>query len=470
MHTSRVGVLLAVLALSAAPVQDDPAKREAEAVLAKARLGGVDALWPLLRHTPDNSRRSYITNMLAASGIAPEVIIAALQTQDDASVRRALILSLGGFTEERLPHALRQALTPTLLRWYRDDPDAGVHAAIDWLLHYSRQGASPRAIDWRQSEPLSGIDRELAGRPAASRDWFVNSEGHTLAIVRRPAEFSMGAPASELARRPASDSADEPFHRVRIPRSFAIASKEVTVAQFDRFLLANPKVKERHRYDDNPSRMSQVLARISPDDDGPQISLTWYEAAMYCNWLSALEGLSESEWVYPAGYLRDGFPLPRDYLRRTGYRLPTEAEWEYAARAGSKTARFYGSTAALLHEYAWYSRNPPRSRNDQPDPSDPQRTWPVGQLKPNDFGLFDVYGNVWEWTQDRVQALRVGAGVRDDVEDDVLRVSDAEARVRRGGGFPYEAAMMRSAHRGPATSMPTNRRDNLGFRVARTYR
>jgi formylglycine-generating enzyme required for sulfatase activity len=160
--------------------------------------------------------------------------------------------------------------------------------------------------------------------------------------------------------------------------------------------------------------------------------------------------------------------LPNDYLRRSGYRLLTEAEWEYAARAGSTTARFYGLSEALLNEYAWYSRNPPKKRNDPVDPSDPQRTWPVGQLKPNDLGLFDVYGNVWEWTQDRMQQYQ--SVTREDREDNVLLVSDKQARSRRGGGFPYEAAMMRSAARGTINAFPMLRRDNVGFRIARTYR
>jgi formylglycine-generating enzyme required for sulfatase activity len=159
--------------------------------------------------------------------------------------------------------------------------------------------------------------------------------------------------------------------------------------------------------------------------------------------------------------------MPHDYLRRTGYRLPTEAEWEYAARAGTATSRFFGESDSLLGEYAWYSRNPPRQKSDPVNPNDPQRTSPVGTLKPNPFGLFDIYGNVWEWTQTRVLPYAAGS-VHLDVEDDVLVVSDSSARVRRGGGFPYEAAMMRSAARGTVTSFPFQRRDNVGFRVART--
>ena len=447
---------------------DTPAAQQANEAIALLRLGRADAVWLLLRHTPDPSVRTELIHQLGRSGVDPDVILRRLDVEQDVSARRALILSLGHFTEEQLPLNTRRPLVAKLLEWYRHDPDPGVHAAIDWLLRHGRQGERPRALDWQQIDTLAAIDRDLAGRPVGERSWYVTREAQTMTVVRGPVEFRMGSPVDEAGRMPASDSPAETIHLVRIPRSFAISSKEVTIGQFRRFLDANPEVKRRHVYPGNPGRMAQVLASFSPDEDGPQIAVTWYEAAAYCNWLSKQEGIPESQWVYPLDALgiKSGMLLPKSYLQRTGYRLPTEAEWEYAARAGSTTARFFGASDAYLKEYAWYAANPPKKKGDPVDPNDPQRTWPVGQLEPNDLGLFDVYGNVWEWTQNRMH--RSADKIRDDAEDAALVVTDSTARPRRGGGFPYEAAAMRSAGRGTVNAFPMTRRDNVGFRIART--
>ena len=452
--------------------RDSLAKQQAEAAIELLKLVQDGHVWSLLGHSSDDSRRTYVIHGLARLRVNPASIIRRLETETDVSVRRALILSLGEYTGDQLPESLRRPLISRLLRWYRDDPDPGIHGAIDWLLRYGRQGEIARKLDWQQTVALSEIDRNLAGRSAEQRAWYVTKEGQTMATVRGPIEFVMGSPEYEAGRVPASDSPRETFHRARISRSFAISNKEVTTGQFQRFLDANREVKARFTYAENPERMARVLQTFSPDPNGPQIAVTWYEAAMYCNWLSRQEGIPESEWVYPTGFtqIRDGMQMPKDYLHKTGYRLPTEAEWEYAARAGSVTARFYGTSDEMLKEYAWYSRNPPQRKTDPADPTDPHRTWPVGQLKPNDFGLFDIYGNVWEWCQDRMREDASAGAVIEDREDEVLLVSDKEARSRRGGAFSYEASAQRSADRDTRNAFPILRRDNVGFRIARTYR
>jgi formylglycine-generating enzyme required for sulfatase activity len=314
---------------------------------------------------------------------------------------------------------------------------------------------------------VQSVEQSVGARKLGRGDWYVTAEGQTMAVIRNPAEYTGGS-TNELGRTP-----DETLHRVRIPRTFAVAVKEITVGQFQRFLAANPKLEMR--YPDprkDPHRGSEVMESHSPEDECPQILVTWYEAAQYCNWLSQRERIPKSQWVYPVDLneIKSGMTLPANYLHRTGYRLLTEAEWEFAARAGATTSRFYGDAEELLDQYAVYAKNPPKKKGDPNDPNDPQRTARVGQLKPNDLGIFDIYGNVWEWIHDR--RVEYPANVLHlDVEDKVLVVNDQQWRGRRGGSFTYDASVMRSAHRGrPDGYLPNERRDSVGFRIGRTIK
>src|SRR5262249_26118340 len=160
----------------------------------------------------------------------------------------------------------------------------------------------------------------------------------------------------------------------------------------------------------------------SPADEGPMILVSWFQAAAYCNWLSKEEGLDEC--YPPLEKIGDGMQMPQGYLQRTGYRLPTEAEWEYACRAGAVTSRFYGTSEKLLGRYAWYRET-----------TEDKRTQPGGLLKPNDLGLFDAYGNVWEWCQDVYEGAYerpVGGGPSVDEESDNRDIKDTQGRVSRG--------------------------------------
>ena len=114
----------------------------------------------------------------------------------------------------------------------------------------------------------------------------------------------------------------------------------------------------------------------------------------YCNWLSEKEGIPEDQWCYEqtaGGKYAAGMKIKRNHLKLTGYRLPTEAEWEYACRAGSVVGRYYGRTEELLPRYGWYQKNAE------------DHAWPVGRLRPNDLGLFDTLGNALEWVEDAAQ-------------------------------------------------------------------
>jgi formylglycine-generating enzyme required for sulfatase activity len=351
----------------------------------------------------------------------------------EISARRALLLSLGEFADHKFPADERRRLRAQLLKTYRDDPDPGLHSAIDWLLCLPQ---------WGSGAQLRPVDQELAGQALGKRGWYVTKrQGHTLAVVRGPVEFPMGSPAQEPDRDP-----EESLHRMRIPRSFALATKEVTVRQFREFLQANPGI----RYDWGAAQ------KYRTDPDGPMVGVTWFEAAQYCRWLSKQEGIPEDQMCYPPiGEIKEGMTMPANYLTRTGYRLPTEAEWEYACRAGAATSRHYGVAEELLGDYACYERN------------SNGRTLPVGSKKPNDYGLFDMLGNAWEWCQDASAPYppdQAGPSIEDREEKRPLTALDS--RVLRGGSFASCAGDIRSAARfklPPQVRLPLT-----GLRVAKT--
>jgi formylglycine-generating enzyme required for sulfatase activity len=398
-------------------------------------LARAERIWPLFRQGSDTRLRSYLLHRLGSVGVNPETLLQQWEVEQDLVARRALLLSLGEFADYQLPAQKRQELATRLLPLYRDGPDPGLHAAIGWLL---------RLPHWGYGTQLREIDQQRAGQPPGNRGWYVTKrQGHTLAVVLGPVEFLMGSPAGEPDRQ-----AKETLHRTRIPRSFALAAKEVTVGQFHEFLQAHSGIP--HDW--------VSTQKYSPDPDGPMLGVTWFAAAQYCRWLSEQEGIPEEQMCYPPiPEIKPGMQLPADYLSRTGYRLPTEAEWEYACRADTATSRHYGTADGLLGHYAWYVGNSHGQAR------------PVGRKKPNEVGLFDLYGNAGEWCQDAAAPYpsEEAGPVREDREKPNA-ITAAEGRVLRGGAFLSPAPDVRSAAR---SEFPPNVPLILaGFRVARTYR
>jgi len=111
------------------------------------------------------------------------------------------------------------------------------------------------------------------------------------------------------------------------------------------------------------------------------------------------------------------------------YRLLSEAEWEYAARGGSKSSRYYGESDEDLAQYAWYSKNPPQKKTDPIDPNDPNRAFPVGMLKPNQYGLYDMYGNVWEWCDSRRLDYKLGTSIDEPDENITITIEGKDGKV-----------------------------------------
>ena len=411
------------------------AKRQTNAAVALLRLGYAEPVWPLLRHRPDPRIRSYLVHRLAATGVEPAVLARRLEAEPDVSARRALILSLGQYDPKQLTPALRETLAAQLLDMHAADPDAGIHAAAEWVLRR-----------WGQAPSQEGSDAPpAAARVGRPKQWYITPQGHTL-IALGPDEFLMGSPGDEEGRR----GGNEVQHRRRIPRRFALATKEVTVGQFHRF------------YRQEMGRAFSYEQEYTMDPLGPQTAVTWYLAAQYCNWLSQQEGLPPDQWCYQQTTAQGKSPLGirpvEDLLDRTGYRLPTEAEWEYACRAGAITARYFGQTEELLAHYAWYQ------------PNSDNRAHEVGALEPNDFGLFDMHGNVYEWCHRLLKYPQQdeAADDRGGLNLDDCGGLDLKVRPLRGGAFKATAPFARAALR--YQDVPDRKNSNFGFRVARTLR
>jgi formylglycine-generating enzyme required for sulfatase activity len=422
------------------------ARRQANAAVALLRLGRPEAVWSLLKPHTDPRTRSYLIHRLGPMGVKRETILRRLGEEVGAAIRSALVLSLGEFDERSWAAAERKTVTEQLQLLYRTTDDPGLHGAAEWLLRHWKQDPWLQQVDqqWANDEThrkqrIERIGKALTqGAGAAKPQWYVNGQGQTLVVIPGPGKIWVGSPAGEAEREE-----DEQRHAVQLDRSFAIAAKPVTVEQFLRF-------RKDHPFD----------AKSAPRGDCPVNKITWYAAAAYCNWLSKQEGLPEQEWCYlpnKDGEYADGMKLAPNHLRRTGYRLPTEAEWEYACRAGTVTSRHYGESEELLKMYARYMKNSAR------------RSWPVGSLKPNDWGLFDMHGNVWTWCQGRYQAnAALPDGRIVDEAEDSLDVVETELRVLRGGSFPDAPAEVRAARR--VSVHPGRSINYVGFRLARTFR
>jgi len=421
-----VPVLLAKLD-NQEPPGERTARRRGRIAACLIVLGSADRAWPLLGSgfQDDPGARTELIHDLAAYGVAARDVAACFAVETDAGARRALILALGEYPLASVPEEVRRVVANRLRELYASDADPGVHSAIDWLFRRK----------WNLGRQLDSLDQSWRGQEVpAGRNWFVNAEGVTMAVVHvaKPLEFKMGSPEDEVGHED-----DERIHAAWLDRSFAIATREVTAAQFDRFLESDPKAR-RPSAGNAPSSCA----------DCPVLGVDWLAAVAYCNWLSRRENLQPY-------YLIQNMVPSVPHLDGLGYRLPSEREWEYACRAGSRTSRPHGASEAFLVDYAWFL------------PNATKRAHPVGGLKPNDLGLFDMLGNAFEWTEDRyvrdtALASPGSAPARAKIESPFQEV------VLRGGSFTSPATSLRSAYR--ERSSPSDPLETYGFRCVRTLR
>jgi formylglycine-generating enzyme required for sulfatase activity len=297
----------------------------------------------------------------------------------------------------------------------------------------------------------------------------MNVVGMSLVLIP-PGKFLMGSTPEQMAEgrkiaeqdreRPQQDLAasaiktETPQHQVTLTRPYWLGSMEVTVRQFKKFVEATKYVTEAEQFGFGNSPEVKANDQVKPQvhglswrspsypvtDDSPVTQVTWHDAVRFCNWLSDQDKLKPcyrqdagSDWILQAS--------------GTGYRLPTEAEWEFACRAGTTTQFSFGDDVALLGRYAWIFENAhgaPRAAGIKPA---------------NPFGLFDMHGNVSEWCQD-VYAPSYGPPLS---SIDPTGAAVGSLRIARGGNANGNEFRCRSA--GREHLPPTGRQKNFGFRV-----
>ena len=248
-------------------------------------------------------------------------------------------------------------------------------------------------------------------------------------IASKGKTFTMGSPTTEKDR-----SDDEKEHEVKFTSDYYLGVTTITRGQFAAFVKDEGYQTEMERSDDGygwdddkkgwvkDKKYNWKNPGFAQTDAHPIINVSWNDAMAFCKWLSKKEGKI--------------------------YRLPTEAEWEHACRAGTKTAYSFGDDPKELMKYGWFDGNADRKRQ------------PVGQLLPNKWGLYDMHGNVYQWTAD----WHDPDYYKNSPEADPRGPADGTNKVMRGGEFSYPAWACRSAAR--KTRTPDYMTARTGFRVA----
>ena len=327
-------------------------------LLKHAGSAQTEGLWKHFQRTTvnlANTTRSQAMRLLALLNVAPERLLSRLRSETDPGIQYALLISLGDYSEQQILR-LDEA-RGVVASLHRDTPDGGVHSAAEWLLRR-----------WGVQQPAANLLAENAETalhgPKPPRQWMKSPrldtcDGHTLIRVAGKTDSNVG-------------------------HDYFIGAHEVTVAQVHEFDPAMYNAPEYSRTADSPMSVVQ-----------------WPDAARYCNWLSRREGLPE---FYPADAAN--WEAKADDFRKPGYRLPTVAEWRLAALAGVGGERFYGTDLSLHARYSWCDKNNSEYLRSigapvlRPDGTEIVVSKPIGLLRPNDFGLFDVQGNVAEWCND----------------------------------------------------------------------
>jgi formylglycine-generating enzyme required for sulfatase activity/serine/threonine protein kinase len=401
------------------------ARRQARAAAALLRLGQRQQLAALWNLHADRELESQFLALLRRYGVRPCHILALLEQTNCPASRRLCLLALGEFARTDLPPEQREQALNIVRSWYRRDPDSGVHGACGWLFHA-----------WGLKHEALALEAQLVDQlPAPQQQWMVClPAGVPVTLVLFSAgEFQMGSPLTESGR----DWQEQP-RRVRLTRGFWLCDRLVTRGEFAAFLHATQGEGPAQAY-------LQATAGYAGEDRAPAVMVSWEHAVAYCRWLTPWTACDVGQHHGPV--TRSTNDVQLDATRGT-YRLPTEAEWEYACRGGTITPYSFGRDRTLLPRYGWFDAN--AAGQDRAGRA----------LRPNPRGVASMHGGALQWCQDWL-----GVPSQDSVVDP-LGPSEGQYRVLRGGSYLSSASATRSAAR---TGLPPGFAGPVtGFRLAVT--
>ncbi len=406
-----------------------------------------------LKSSEDRTAETLFICKSFGSGIPHQKLLSLLEFWHRAGDQRmaAILLALGDYPP---PANIPKAKRKLLLDIWSGTPHSRTHAACDWLLS-----------KWQIERDMERLPLEYG----QARNWRYINGKLFVRILKPELDFQVGSNLEQLERfdrdlKNPGFTSYEVSHPQQIVGDFEVAAREVTVREFEEFLEDRKEAKHLNRaysrIRENPTKSRM------PDSDifnFPADGISWYNAVEYCDWLSRRDRLSscysdprDPDAAVSFADLENSQSVPACDRTKNGFRLPTNGEWELACRAGSATLWPFADDDEFLVNFAVCSKSGSEMS-------------PVGSLRPNAFGLFDMLGNVAELTDSPSRAV---AGKR--VVDLPVRTGDGSVLSfdARGGGFFESPAFVRSGRR-VATAI---HRDwhrfpeyyGLGFRMVRS--